>query len=88
MSRLSWRSASPGSGVDKKKKKNLPFETGWLRRYDRFLARVEAIVAMPDRMIDLLFGFLHQNSGTLSKRARTKEFAALTEEETKRMEEL
>jgi Fic/DOC family len=30
----------------------------------------EAIVDMPDRTIDLLFRFLHQNAGRLSKRAR------------------
>ena len=49
--------------------------------YDQFRRRVEAIVDMPDRTIDLLFRFLHQNGGQLSKRAREQEFAQLTEAE-------
>jgi hypothetical protein len=36
---------------------------------------------MPDRTIDLLFRFLHQNGGQLSKRAREQEFAQLTDTE-------
>jgi hypothetical protein len=36
---------------------------------------------MPDRTIDLLFRFLHQNGGQFSKRAREQEFAQLTEAE-------
>jgi hypothetical protein len=37
-------------------------------------------------MTDLLFRFLHQNDGRLSQPARTKEFAALTDDEAKRIE--
>jgi hypothetical protein len=48
---------------------DLPRETEFLARYDRFRARIEALVDMPDRTIDLLFRVLHQNNGTLSKRA-------------------
>lgn len=40
---------------------DLPRETEFLERYDQFRARIEAIVDMPDRTIDLLFRFLHQN---------------------------
>jgi hypothetical protein len=36
---------------------------------------------MPDRTVDLLFRSLHQNDGRLSKRARDREFAQLTDEE-------
>ena len=46
------------------------------------------IVDMPDRLCDLLFRFLRQNDGTLSHRARTKEFAPLTEDEIGRIETL
>ena len=60
---------------------DLPRETAFLANYDRFRARIEAIVDMPDRTIDLLFRFLHQNGGRLSKRAREEEFARLTETE-------
>jgi hypothetical protein len=40
----------------------------------------------PERTTDLLFRFLRQNGGRLSQRARTKEFAALTDDEAKRIE--
>jgi hypothetical protein len=43
---------------------------------------------MPDRLLDLLFRFLHQNDGKLSKRAWEREFAALTEDEITRIEAL
>ncbi len=39
---------------------------------------------MPERTIDLLFRFLRQNDGCLSRRARAKEFAALSNDETAR----
>jgi hypothetical protein len=43
---------------------------------------------MPDAVVNLLFRFLRQNQGTLSKRARTREFSALTNEEVVRVEQL
>jgi len=39
------------------------------------------MVDMPDRKVNLLHRFLNQGKGQLSKRARTNEFAALTDEE-------
>lgn len=60
---------------------DLPFEAGFLRRYDAFRRRIEAMIDMPERTIDLLFRFLSQNDGKLSNRAREQEFAALTDEE-------
>jgi hypothetical protein len=60
---------------------DLPRETEFLAQYDRFRARIEAMVDMPDRTIDLLFRFLHQNGGRLSQRAREQEFAPMTEAE-------
>ena len=65
---------------------DLPAETDYLRRYDAFKARVEAIVEMPDRTVDLLFRMLRQNSGRFSKRAREKEFAKLDPDEARRIE--
>ena len=41
---------------------------------------------MPDKLINLLIRFLHQNEGQLSKRARSKEFAALTDKEVQAIE--
>ena len=67
---------------------DLPYETDFLRRYDEFRRRIEAMIDMPERTIDLLFRFLQQNDGKLSNRAREKEFAALTNDETKRIEEI
>lgn len=58
---------------------DLPREAEFLKRYDRFRSRIEAIVDMPDRTIDLLFRFLHQNGGRLSRRAREKEFELMTD---------
>jgi hypothetical protein len=74
------------SCVQKTIEVDLPRETAFLTRYDAFRKRMEAIVDMPDRTIDLLFRFLHQNEGLLSKRARSQEFAALTDTEAAAVE--
>ena len=65
---------------------DLPAEAGFLRRYDAFRRDVEELFDMPERSIDLLFRFLHQNGGRLSQRARECEFAELSGEETGRVE--
>ena len=67
--------------VKKTIEEDLPYETHFLRRYDRFRERIQAIVDMPDNTIDLLFRFLEQNGGKLSQRAREREFAGLTDAE-------
>ena len=67
---------------------DLPDETRFLQSFDRFRAGVEAIVDMPERTLDNLFGFLRQNGGRLSKRARENEFAELTAQEVTRIEDL
>lgn len=72
--------------VQKTIEEDLPHETDFLRRYDRYRQDIEAFLDMPERTIDLLFRFLHQNEGRLSRRARDKEFAALTDKETARIE--
>ena len=43
---------------------------------------------MPDRRVELLHGFLEQHGGRLSARARSREFAALTDNEAARVERL
>ena len=65
---------------------DLPQEAGFLRRYDAFRNDLNLIVDMPDRLSDLLFRFLHQNGGTLSRRGRESEFALLTDDEVARIE--
>ena len=65
---------------------DLPEETAFLRRYDRFREQVALIVDMPDQTVDLLFRSLQQNGGRLSKRMREREFSALTDTEVDRIE--
>jgi hypothetical protein len=65
---------------------DLPAEAKYLESYDTFKRSVMEIVDMPDNTLDLLFRFLRQNKGTLSKRAREKEFAKLTDEEVSEIE--
>jgi hypothetical protein len=67
--------------VRKTIEEDLPRETEFLASYDRFRARVEQIADMPERTIDLLFRFLHQNKGKLSKRAREREFERMADDE-------
>ncbi|HWX64393.1 Fic family protein [Bradyrhizobium sp.] len=65
---------------------DLPAEAKYLQGYDTFKRQVNDIVDMPDGTLDLLFRFLKQNKGALSKRAREKEFAALTDDEVAKIE--
>ncbi len=74
--------------VRKTIEEDLPEETQFLERFDRFRAGIETIVDMPDRTLNNLFGFLRQNAGRLSRRARTNEFAALTPDEVERIENI
>lgn len=67
--------------VQKTIEEDLPREAAFLRSYDVFRAQVDEVIDMPPRTMDLLFRFLQQNDGLLSKRARREEFASLTEVE-------
>lgn len=67
--------------VRKTIEEDLPRETDFLARYDRFCARIEQMVDMPNRTVDLLFRLLHQNAGRLSKKRRGQEFDQLTDAE-------
>lgn len=67
---------------------DLPAEAKFLQRYDSFRKGVEAFLEMPDRTTDLLFRFLRQGDGKLSKRGRENEFKALTEDEVSKVEEI
>ncbi|MGB8539166.1 MAG: Fic family protein [Acidobacteriaceae bacterium] len=72
--------------VRKTIEEDLPRETKFLARYDQFRSSIETIVDMPDRTVDLLFRFLHQNGGRLSNRAREQGFVQLTETEVTAIE--
>lgn len=65
---------------------DLPSETAFLRNYDAFRTAVDELVDMPDRTIELLYQFLRQHHGRLSRRARTKEFAALSDGDVESVE--
>lgn len=58
----------------------------YLAQYDEFKRFVYDEFEMRDKMVALLVRFLEQNNGSLSKRAREKEFGALTEVEINQIE--
>lgn len=76
------------SCVQRTIEKDVPDEAEFLARYDRFCAGLETIVDMPDRTMDLLFRFLHQNGGRFSNRARENEFSRLDTAEVDKIEAL
>ena len=72
--------------VEETVNKTLPEEVEYLANYDLLNHFIKSYIDMPDKLVDLLIRFLIQNDGKLSKRARNKEFAALTETEVKAIE--
>jgi len=68
--------------------KDLPEEAEFLRRYDLFRARINELVDMPESTINLLFHFLKQNEGRLSKRALNGEFSAFETHEVEHVESI
>lgn len=64
----------------------LPHEIDYLRRYDQAKGRIGAFIELPDATFDLMMGFLRQNSGRFSKRAREREFSQLTDDEVHSIE--
>lgn len=66
----------------------LPREIGYLRRRDRARQRVGAFLDLPDATFDLMLGFLRQNGGRFSRRAREREFAALGDDEAAAVESI
>ena len=65
----------------------LPDEVNYLQKRDAFVTFVESRFDMPSRLTDLLVRFLQQNNGRFSRRARNKEFEALTDTEALELEE-
>ena len=66
----------------------IPQEVDYLHQYDEFKLQIEQSFDMPDKMIALLVRFLEQGQGTLSKRAREKEFEMLDDQEVTQIESL
>ncbi|MFQ5790903.1 MAG: Fic family protein [Acidobacteriota bacterium] len=67
---------------------DLPREVQYLQSYDEFSRRLQETMDMPSSIIDLLIRFLQQGKGHLSRRARTREFKQLTDDEVDRIEQL
>jgi hypothetical protein len=74
--------------VEQTIERDLPEEVAYLPAYDRFARGIQEIADMPAEKIELLHGFLCQEDGRLSKRAREKEFAGLTDPEAEQIEAL
>ena len=64
----------------------IPKEVSYLIQYDNFKQYLDDELEMPDKTVALLVSFLKQNNGTISKRARDKEFSALSDKEIKDIE--
>lgn len=64
----------------------IPNEVEYLQKYDDMKNYLDNMFEMPDKMVALLIRFLEQNNGSLSKRAKEKEFNTLTEQEVKDIE--
>lgn len=64
----------------------IPNEVEYLQKYDEMKNYLDNVFQMPDKMVALLIRFLEQNNGSISKRAREKEFSALKDEEVKEIE--
>ncbi len=60
---------------------DLPEEAQFLMKYDQFRSSVQKRIEMPDRTVFLLYSFLSQNRGSLSKRSRENEFIELSQDE-------
>jgi hypothetical protein len=63
-------------------------EASFLKNFDQFRAGIENMIDMPERTLNNLFGFLRQNGGRLSQRARENEFAELSKDEVAMIETL
>ena len=64
---------------------DMPEELEFIQHYDELKRELQNIVDMPDKDINLMIMFLHQNKGVFPNRRR-KDFAKLTDEEIGSME--
>jgi Fic family protein len=67
--------------IDYTIKKIIPEEVAYLQSFDKMKSWLDNQFQMPDKMVDLLSHFLSQNNGKFSKRALSKEFSDLNEQE-------
>ena len=64
----------------------IPHEIKYLANYDEFKNFIDDEFEMPDKLVSILARFLEQNQGVLSKRAKEKEFGALSQREVEQIE--
>jgi len=64
---------------------DMPDELLFIQRYDEAKKKLQFIVDMPDKLINMMLTFLHQNKGVFPKRRR-EYFDKLSDEEIQRME--
>ena len=62
-------------------------EFGIIQSFDRFRSGARNIVDMPDRLLEQMMGFIHQNNGKLSKAKRSR-FSEITDEEIAQIEKV
>ena len=62
-------------------------ELDFVRNYDTAKSALQAIVDMPDRLIDLFIRLCAQNKGVLSASKRRNHFSILTDEEVAQMQQ-
>jgi len=67
--------------------KLIPEEVAYLQKFDTMKSWLDNRFQMPDQVVTILIRFLTQNEGKLSKRAREKEFAQLTDPEISEIED-
>jgi len=65
---------------------DMPGELLFLQRYDEAKKEMQQVVDMPDKDINLMILFLHQNKGIFPKRRR-EQFARLTDKEILQMQQ-
>lgn len=66
-------------------REDMPDELLFIQRYDEARQELQRIVDMPDKDINSMLSFLHQNNGVFPKRRRER-FSKLTDEEIARMQ--
>ena len=76
-----------GNTIKKTITEDIYWEMEFLLKYDEAKAAIQEIVDMPDKDIDLMIKFLHQNKGILASRKR-KHFDKLTDDEINQMEKV
>jgi Fic family protein len=72
--------------VDTTVNETLPNEVDYLEKHEKVSGFISSLIDMPNRHVNLLVNFLEQEQGRLSKRARNREFAKLTEKECEAIE--